>query len=387
MKIVATTDELNTFCAHAREFPFIAVDTEFVRDTTYFPRLCLIQMALPDTGEWSEIVVDVISGGPNLDGLYEIFRDPSITKVFHAARQDLEIFFLDRGEFPAPLFDTQVAAMAYGFGENVGYRVLVQKFANTIIDKGPQFSRWDKRPLSARQLSYALADVTHLRTVYLALSEYLARSGRERWLADELTTLTSPETYKIDPRKAWRRLNIRGNSPRNMAIVREIAQFREEQARANDVPRNRVLTDDAIFKIAAIKPTVQADLRQIQPLLHFVRRTGLVNRLICVVRRGVECPESDLPEVPRIGTANPNVYLVQLLKVLLRARANKHKVAHRLIASADEIGAIAAGEARCRVLQGWRGEVFGRDALQVCQGKMALRFTGSSIEAITVQPE
>ena len=286
MQTLTTTEELSDFCARAKGQPYITVDTEFLRERTYYSKLCLIQLALPGKGDEDAVLVDPMVDGLSLDPLLDLFRDESIVKVFHAARQDLEIFFIDHGVIPQPLFDTQVAAMVCGFGEQVGYETLVKRIAKQQLDKSSRFTDWSRRPLTDAQKSYALADVTHLRQIYEFLAGKLEESGRARWVAEELGVLTDPETYITRPRDAWQRVKTRSNAPRFLAIVRELAAFRETYAQERNIPRNRVFKDDALTELASTKPKDMKDLSRSRLLLREARKGDIAEGILFFVTEG-----------------------------------------------------------------------------------------------------
>jgi len=260
MKTITTTSDLASFCAEAVKRPYVTIDTEFLRERTYFSKLCLIQLAYRDAAGHDAVLVDPLEGGLSLEPLYALFRNEEVVKVFHAARQDLEIFQVDAGVLPVPLFDTQVAAMVCGFGDQVGYETLVRKIAGADLDKSSRFTDWSRRPLTDAQKKYALADVTHLRDIYEELAAQLSKSRRQKWVAEELAVLNDPETYRVDPDDAWKRVKTRNTSPRFLAIVRELARFREAYAQDRNVPRSRVYKDDVLVELAATKPQNEADL-------------------------------------------------------------------------------------------------------------------------------
>ncbi|MBZ0122882.1 MAG: ribonuclease D, partial [Roseovarius sp.] len=273
MTTITTTDELAAFCVRGRDAPYVTVDTEFLRERSYYAQLCLVQLALPGRSDEDAVLVDPIAGqGLSLEPLYELFRDTSVVKVFHAARQDLEIFHVDAGLVPAPLFDTQVAAMVCGFGDQVGYETLVRKVARKSLDKTSRFTDWSRRPLSAAQRAYALADVTHLRDIYEHLSAKLAETGREKWVSEEMEVLKDPETYIVRPEEAWQRIRTRNASGRFLAVVRELARFREAHAQARNIPRNRVFKDEALVELASNKPQTPEELSRARLLLREARR-------------------------------------------------------------------------------------------------------------------
>ncbi|WP_121063778.1 ribonuclease D [Chachezhania antarctica] len=383
MITITTTEALAEFCTKAAEFDYVTVDTEFLRERTYYSKLCMIQLAMPGEDDSNAVLVDPLADGLSLDPLYDLFRDTSVVKVFHAARQDLEIFWVEAGLFPTPLFDTQVAAMVCGFGEQVGYETLVRKIAREQVDKSSRFTDWSRRPLSDAQKRYALADVTHLRQVYEYLAAELESSGRSRWVEEELSVLTQPSTYDIQPQEAWRRIKTRSQSPRFLGIVRELAAFRERYAQENNVPRNRVYKDDALVELASTKPSTHADLGASRLLQREARRGAISEGILTAVKRGMDCPSKDLPsdEKPR-HKPQVNPALADLLRVLLKAKSDDAGVAAKLIASASDLDAIASGQREVPALTGWRSEVFGADALRLCDGQVALAAKGQTVALV-----
>ncbi|MAY86811.1 MAG: ribonuclease D [Pseudooceanicola sp.] len=383
MKTITTTKDLAEFCTAAAAHPYVTVDTEFLRERTYYSKLCLVQLAMPGDTDDTAVLVDPLADGLSLEPLYDLFRDTSVVKVFHAARQDLEIFWVDAKVFPEPLFDTQVAAMVCGFGEQVGYETLVRKIARASVDKTSRFTDWSRRPLSDAQKSYALADVTHLRDIYEFLAAELMKTGRDRWVAEELEILTSPETYDIQPDRAWERLKTRTNSPRFLGIVRELAAFRERHAQENNIPRNRVYKDDALMELASAKPKSLNDLGNLRLLLREARKGAIAEGIVAAVKRGMDCPNDDLPKPDRSREKMQiNPALADLLRVLLKSKTESAGVAAKLIASSAELDAISAGERDVPALRGWRLEVFGNDALALCNGKIALAAKGGSVRTV-----
>ena len=383
MKTLTTTQELAAFCTAARAHDYVTVDTEFLRERTYYSKLCLIQMAHPGPEEDSAVLIDPLAGDLSLEPLYDLFRDESVVKVFHAARQDLEIFWVEAGVFPKPLFDTQVAAMVCGFGEQVGYETLVRKIVRQPLDKTSRFTDWSRRPLSAAQKTYALADVTHLRQIYEYLAAELDKTGRAHWVAEELRTLTDPATYDIRPEDAWRRVKTRTNSARFLAIVRELAAFRERYAQDNNIPRNRVFKDDALVELASAKPRSMADLGGLRLLLREARKGAIAEGILQAVERGVNCPAEDLPKPDRSrDKLQVNPALADLLRVLLKSKTESAGVAAKLIAPSADLDAIAAGLRDVPALSGWRYEVFGADALRLCEGKIALAAKGQTVKVV-----
>lgn len=383
MQIITRTDELAAFCRRAAQHPFVTVDTEFLRERTYWSKLCLVQLAYPGEGEETAAVVDPLAEGLSLDPLYELFRDEAVTKVFHAARQDLEIFVVEAGVMPAPLFDTQVAAMVCGFGDQASYETLVRRIARAEIDKSSRFTDWSLRPLSNAQLRYALDDVTHLRKVYTFLAERLAATGRSGWVAEEMAILTDPATYRTDPADAWQRVRTRTGSPKVLAAIVELARFREEYAQAHDVPRSRVLKDDALLELATARPQSEGDLGRARLLLREARRGDIADGILAAVKRAAALRPEDLPptEGPR-DQLQVNPALADLLRVLLKARTESEGVAPKLVASSSDLDALAAGERDMPALQGWRRQVFGEDALLLCEGRVALAARGAQVVTV-----
>ncbi|MAC81759.1 MAG: ribonuclease D [Rhodobacteraceae bacterium] len=383
MKTITSPDELAAFCVEAAKQPYVTVDTEFLRERTYYSKLCLVQLAHPGDGEDNAVLVDPLAAGMDLEPMYELFRDTSVVKVFHAARQDLEIFWVAAGLFPTPLFDTQAAAMVCGFGEQVGYETLVRKICKQSLDKTSRFTDWSRRPLSDAQKVYALADVTHLREIYEFLRDELDRSNRTAWVEEELQILTNPDTYEVSPADAWQRIKTRTNSPRFLGIVRELAAFREEYAQTNDVPRSRVYKDDALIELASTKPRSMADLSRSRLLLREARKGVIADGILAAVERGLNAPNEDLPQPDRSrDKLQVNPALADLLRVLLKAKSEDSDVAPRLIAPASELDAIAAGVRDVPSLKGWRRDVFGADALRLCQGEIALAAKGDTVRIV-----
>ncbi len=382
---ITTTSDLAEFCARAASHPYVTVDTEFLRERTYYSKLCLVQLAYPGEGDETAVLVDPLAEGLSLEPLYDLFRDENVVKVFHAARQDLEIFYVDAGLIPAPLFDTQVAAMVCGFGEQAGYETLVKGIAKAQVDKSSRFTDWSRRPLSDAQKKYALADVTHLRKIYEYLARQLAKTGRDKWVAEEMAVLTDPETYITRPEDAWRRIKARNNSGKYLAILRELARFRETYAQARDVPRNRVYKDDALIELAATKPANIQDLNRSRLLLREARKGEIADGILKAVAEGLSTPASDQPE-PDLSRdrLQVNPAIADLLRVLLKGVADREGVASKLIATASDLDAIAAGQRDVPALSGWRYDVFGAEALRLCNGEIALRVSGSTIKTVSL---
>ncbi len=386
MHLITETEDLARFCEAAKAAPYVTVDTEFLRERTYWSKLCLIQMAIPgaeDTNDGDAVLVDPLAEGLSLEPVYDLFRHEGTVKVFHAARQDLEIFYVEGKVFPKPLFDTQVAAMVCGFGEQVGYETLVRKIAKQPLDKTSRFTDWSHRPLSEAQLTYALADVTHLRVIYEHLAAQIAKSGRQKWVAEELGVLTDPATYTVDPAEAWRRVKTRTNSSKFLSLVRELARFRETHAQARNIPRSRVFKDDALLELASTRPTTPEELGRSRLLLREARRGEIADGILAAVKAGLSAKPDAMPKVPNgRDQLQVNPALADLLRVLLKAKAESTGVAPKLIASASDLDALAAGVRDLPALAGWRAEVFGDDALRLCRGEIALSAKGNDVKVV-----
>ena len=387
MKTITTTDALAAFCAKAKTKAYVTVDTEFLRERTYWSKLCLVQLALPDDGkdEGNAVLVDPLADGLSLEPLYDLFRHKQTVKVFHAARQDLEIFFVEAGVFPDPLFDTQIAAMVCGFGEQVGYETLVKKIARQNLDKTSRFTDWSRRPLTEAQSKYAIADVTHLRVIYEFLAAELKKTGRDAWVEEEEAILLNPETYINRPEDAWQRVKTRTNSGRFLAVVRELARFREGYAQNKNIPRSRIFKDDALLELASTRPASLDELGKSRLLLREARRGDIADGILQAVKEGQAVPQDALPKVAsNDAQLQVNTALADLLRVLLKAKSTEAGVAAKLIASASDLDRIAAGKRDVVALTGWRHEVFGKDALRLAAGEIALSAKGGAVRVLTV---
>ncbi|EPR22543.1 ribonuclease D [Agrobacterium sp. TS43] len=381
--MIETTAALAEACTELAKSEFITIDTEFLRETTFWPELCLVQMASPTL----EVLVDPLAKGLDLTPLFELMANPAVVKVFHAARQDIEIIYHLGGLIPHPIFDTQVAAMVCGFGDSISYDQLVQKIKNVQIDKSSRFTDWSRRPLTEKQLDYALADVTHLRDVYLSLKAQLEREGRSLWLTEEMDILESRDTYDMHPDDAWLRLKSRLRKPTELAILKFIAAWREREARSRNVPRSRVLKDDAIFEIAQQQPKDAEALSRLRTIPKGWERSASGTAIVETVNAALALPKEEMPKAPRHSHApEGSGAAVELLKVLLKLTADKHGVAAKVIANSDDLDKIAAeGEkATVAALTGWRRELFGDVALKLINGEVALRFAGKKVEAVEV---
>lgn len=385
MKTLTTTAALAEFCDLAASQPYLTIDTEFMRERTYYSKLCLVQLAFPGEGAENAVLVDVLSDQLDLAPLYDLFQNEVVVKVFHAARQDLEIFFFEGHVFPRPFFDTQVAAMVCGFGEQVGYETLVRKITHQSVDKSSRFTDWSRRPLTEKQQVYALADVTHLRDIYEFLARRIKDTGRVKWVEEELEMLTDPATYLIAPENAWKRVKTRNSSGQFLAVVRELARFREGFAQTRNIPRSRVYKDDALLELAASKPRSPADLGRSRLLLREARRGDIADGILAAISTGLDWPADDLPTAqPMREKANGAEGLADLLRVLLKASAEKAGVAQKLIATTAELDQIAAGNRQGRALRGWRRDVFGEAAENLCAGKIALSAEGNHVKLIKI---
>lgn len=378
MNIVRTTEALAELCETLATAPFVTVDTEFLRETTFWPKLCLVQIASMEEAA----IIDPLADGISLEPLFALMSDPAVTKVFHAARQDIEIFHHLSGAVPTPIFDTQVAAMVCGFGESVAYDQIVQRVTGSVVDKSSRFTDWSERPLSEAQLAYALADVTHLRLVYIHLRDALEEKGRADWVAEEMALLASAETYDLKPQDAWRRLKARARQPVELAIVQELAALREREARERDVPRNRVMKDDMIYEVALQRPRTAEALGKLRAVNKGFERSRLGQAVVTLVNEVMERPPETLPSLPkRRPSIDGATSAVELMKVLLKLSAEAHGVAPKVIATVDDLEAIVSG-GDTAALTGWRRAVFGEDALRLKNGEIGIAFDGKRLRAI-----
>ena len=386
VSMITTTEELQKACAILAKSEFVTVDTEFLRESTFWPELCLIQMACPGY----ETIVDPMAKTLDLAPFFELMANPAVIKVFHAARQDIEIVYHLGNLVPHPIFDTQIAAMVCGFGDSISYDQLVQRIKNVQIDKSSRFTDWSRRPLSPEQLDYALADVTHLRDVYLTLKAQLHREGRSTWLTEEMAILESAETYDLHPDDAWNRLKMRLKKPQELSILKHVAAWREREARSRNVPRGRVLKDDTIYEIAQQAPKDADALARLRTIPKGWERSSSGAALIEAVVAALAVPKADMPRLPRQNAAPEGAAAaVEMLKVLLKLISEKHGVASKVIANTDDLEKIAAeGEkADVTAFHGWRKDLFGDLALKLIRGEVALRFIDRKVEAVEFSPE
>ncbi len=369
MDLITTTDDLAVVCSRMAQHPFVTVDTEFLRETTYYPLLCVAQMASPEEA----VVIDALATGINLDPFFALMANESVVKVFHAARQDIEIVWNMAETIPRPIVDTQVAAMVLGYGDSISYDQLVQRITGDTLDKSHRFTDWTRRPLSDAQIAYALSDVTHLREVYLKLATDLEKRGRSNWVEAEMDVLTSPETYRADPERAWERLKSRVRKPKELAVLIEVAAWREREAQNRDVPRGRVIKDEVIGDIAVQAPTTIERLGHLRSLPKGFERSRWGEQIIDAVKRGLERDHKTLPRLERFRPAPNGAATVELLKVLLRMTAERYGVAAKVIATVDDLDRIAAADdADVPAMKGWRRELFGEKALALKHGRLAL---------------
>ena len=380
MTLIADSEALAKFCARQQGAAFVAVDTEFMRERTFWPILCLVQVA----GAEEAVAIDALAPGMDLAPLLALIADAATIKVFHAARQDLEIFFQLSGEVPHPVFDTQVAAMVCGFGDAASYETLVKRLAGASLDKASRFTDWAHRPLSERQISYALADVVHLRTVYERLEQRLAKNGRALWFAEEMADLVDPAIYRSEPAEAWRRFRLRGRADRRfLGVLRALAAWRETAAQQRDLPRGRIMRDEAVLEIAAHAPKTIETLARTRSLGKSIAEGKLGREILAAVAEGATDPDPP-PLIPARAESPPGIGpLIELLRVLLKQRCEDFQVAQKLVASADDLVAIAADDnAPVPALSGWRRDVFGNDALALKHGRLALTAGRNRIELV-----
>ena len=384
VNLITSTGSLKDFCNSALLSAYVTIDTEFLREKTYYSKLCLIQMAFPGDGVNDSALIDVQSENIDLNPIFELFENENILKVFHAARQDLEIFYINNNIFPKPFFDTQVAAMVCGFGEQVGYETLARKLALVSVDKSSRFTNWAQRPLSDEQLNYAISDVTHLRTIYEELRVMLDENERSHWVDEELAVLLDPKTYLNDPLKSWKRIKLRNNNLGFLALIKSLANFRETEAQSRNIPRNRVLRDEMILELASMRPKVLSDLKKSRLLNEDSKRGWLGQGIMSALNAPIPLSEEEQitlkpSETRKIGSNG----LTELLKVLLKANSEKWGVAQKLIASSADLDILASGEdLPIPALNGWRKTIFGEDALKLKLGKIALSAENDEIKII-----
>lgn len=382
MDLINTSESLSRLCRNLATERFITVDTEFMRETTYWPDLCLVQVA----GDTAQGLIDPMAPGMDLTPFFDLMSDPSVLKVFHAARQDIEIMVHKAGIVPHPVFDTQIAAMVCGFGDQVGYEAIVRRLARAQIDKSSRFTDWSRRPLSDKQLAYALADVTHLRVVYLALKSELDRNGREHWLREEMDILTNPATYRTEPEDAWKRIKLRLRSKRQLGVLMEVAAWREREARDKNVPRSRILKDDAVAEIATQIPQTREALGQLRALPRGIANSRLGEVLLKAVADGLSRDPKSLPQPSeeRAEMTEAAQAAAEVLKLALKVVCQKEGIAPRLVASTSDIDALAEREdADINLMKGWRRELFGNVALSIKRGEAVIGFDQGEVRVMT----
>lgn len=382
MNIITDTQALTDFCLQIKSEPYITVDTEFLREKTYWSKLCLVQVASDN----HEAIIDPLAEGISLDPLIDILFDKNILKVFHAARQDLEIFFNITGEVPTPIFDTQVAGMVAGYGESVGYERLVRDVLNIQIDKTSRFTDWSKRPLTDKQLTYALADVTHLRDIYKHLAQKLEENGRASWLTEEMHILESVSTYDLKPEEVWRRIKMRNIKKQHLGIIMKLAEWRENEARQKNVPRNRIIKDEAILEIAMQRPRNIQALDGLRSIPKGFARSEKAKKLYEQYQIGRNIPEDELPPIS-YGQARlkPDAGILEMVKVVLRLVCEKQDVAAKLIANSADLEKIALDDnADVAALRGWRREIFGETALDIKNGRAGLRIIDGVVQIFKI---
>ncbi len=380
MTLLTTTVEIDEFCRALADEPYITIDTEFMRDRTYWPKLCLVQIA----GQGRFAAIDPLVPDLDLQPLFDLMANPDVIKVFHACRQDVEIFYNLTGRTPGPIFDTQLAAMVLGYGDEVGYESLVTRIAKAKIDKSSRFTDWSRRPLSEQQLNYALADVTHLRVIYEQLQRELEQAGRMDWANQELADLTSADTYEQPPELAWKRVKIRSKDQRFIAIVQALAAWRETEAQTRDLPRNRIIRDDLLMEVAANRPTSPDEIAKLRRIsIDKKSMTGMA----ATIQAALDLPKDQLPKLPTPPKLPRGIGpVVDLLRVLLKFQCEEHAVAQRLVANTGDLEAIAADDnADVRALRGWRHEVFGKAALALKHGRLGLAIADEKITVFEME--
>jgi ribonuclease D len=373
--LITTTESLAALCGELAADSFVTVDTEFMREATYWPDLCLIQLA----GSRRTGLVDPLAPGIELGPFFELMNNAGVLKVFHAARQDIEIIVHRAGVVPHPVFDTQIAAMVCGFGDQVGYEAIVRRLAKAQIDKSSRFTDWSRRPLSDKQLAYALADVTHLRVVYQQLKKELDRTGREHWLAEEMDILTNPATYRTEPGDAWKRIKVRLRSKKQMGALVAVAAWREREARERNVPRSRILKDDAIAEIAVQVPQNKEALNALRALPKGLSASRLGDAILKAVAEGLACDPASLPSPVdgREESSEQTQAAAEILKLALKVVCERQGIAPKLVASSADIEAIAEDDrADVPMMHGWRRELFGNLALAIKRGEAVIGYEG-----------
>lgn len=384
MTPLTSSEDVRALCERLRDADFVTVDTEFLRESTYWPKLCLIQVASDDEA----VAIDPLADGMDLSPFFDLMADTSVLKVLHAARQDLEIFYHLSDRLPSPIFDTQVAAMVCGFGDSVGYETLVNTITKKSLDKSHRYTDWSRRPLTEAQINYAIGDVTHLRDIYRHLQGSLEKTGRESWVSEEMQALEDPKLYYTEPNEAWMRLKVRTSKPRFLGVLRAVARWREQQAIDRNLPRNRVVKDDVLLEIAAHPPVDETALEKIRGLPKGFGRSRNGKELLVAVAEALDLPDSDLPRLERAKPRPATPPMADLLKVLLKVKSKTSNVAPRMIANTAELEAWAAEPGKpTGFTTGWRDEIFGKDARKLIAGELALTSTKGEIEIVEIEPE
>tara|TARA_R110002124_G_scaffold63350_23_gene173250 strand:+ start:6709 stop:7887 length:1179 start_codon:yes stop_codon:yes gene_type:complete len=385
MDLIVSTDVLAAFCERAAKFDFVTVDTEFLRETTYWPKLCLVQVATDDEA----VLIDPLVPGFDLTPFYDLLANPAVTKVFHAARQDIEIFVKATGKVPENIYDTQVAASVCGFGDSVSYDNLVRSITSVELDKSSRFTDWSARPLSEKQRLYAIADVTHLRDIYRELRKQVAATRRGGWVDDEMSILRSVDTYVTQPDRAWERLKMKINRPRDLAALKQLAAWREQRAQDSDQPRSRVLKDDVLFELAMQRPLTPDAFERLRAVPRGFGRSSAAAEIMALLAVVEAVPKSELPAMPeRYRGPSPKGAVGDLVRVLLKAVAEQNGVAARIIATSDEVDALVLDDdADVPALRGWRRKLFGDKALAIKHGRIGLAATRKGIVEFDIKPE
>jgi ribonuclease D len=383
MNLITTQSKLTDFCAQVADGRYITVDTEFIRDKTYFPRLCLLQIA----GQDNAAIIDPLAEGIDLAPVFKLMQKAALTKVFHAARQDIEIFYMLSKKIPTPIFDTQVAAAVCGYGESIGYEALVNDIVKAEIDKSSRFTDWSARPLSEKQLSYALSDVTHLRVIYEKLEEKIEKSGRSSWIDEEHAYLTDPAIYDMDPGDAWKRLKFGNMRPKHVAALRELARWREIEAKKADVPRGRIIKDEVLVELAFAMPRKESDLARMRGMERQLHKNK-IDAILGAIEIAAALPPSDYPQLKSYRKPTENITAaVAMLQLLLKVTADAQGIASSIIAGKDDLEAIALGKDDTQTLHGWRYEIFGRQAKLLIQGKLKLSLGGKNRQVLFEEVE
>ena len=383
MNLITTQPELSKFCEQVKHGAYITVDTEFIRDKTYFPKLCLVQIA----GGENAAVIDPLAENIDLKPVFAILQKPDLVKVFHACRQDIEIFYLLSGNIPVNIFDTQVAASVCGYGESVSYETLVNKIVGQDLDKSSRFTDWSARPLSDKQLNYALSDVTHLQTIYEHIKAQIEQAERSSWIAQEHAQLSDPALYQIEPHNSWKRLKYGTMRPKHLAVLRELAQWREIEARKNDVPRGRILKDESLVELASSIPRKTADLTRMRSMDKNLSKSKADEVFACV-ERALALPQTEWPQVSKSRKPPENITsLIAMLQLLLKVKADIHGIAASIIADKDDLEAIALGKTEITVLQGWRYDVFGHKAQLLIEGKLKISLNPKTKQVVFEEVE